>query len=275
SDKSDLTGHLRMQFELNYQLKESEQLLEFKKTEIKKLTQLIEDTQYKRKQLQERYNSFVITADPITAELKDSLTRIGHFDKILENLKEKSKLVGVIEEISLKKSKISRNISLLNDQIETKKQKRETRWQVLKKRISEITVNLLQKDIPSEESFVNAIEFEFDFAKNRYFVDGRSKFSASSICYIKSAFFFALLLVSIEDAQIRYPRFSLLDNIEDKGATPERVQNMHNLIIDLLEDIEIEHQVIFTTSVLANELKDSKYCVGPEYSYNLKTLNLS
>ena len=146
------------------------------------------------------------------------------------------------------------------------------RWQSLKKRISELTIAILRNDIPSEETFANANDFEFDFAKNRLIVDGRSKFSASSVCYLKSAFLFAIYLVSLEDGLVLFPRFSLMDNIEDKGSTPERVQNMHNIIIDSLKDVTQEHQLIFTTSLLSRELNRSDYCVGPEYSFNLKTL---
>lgn len=274
SDETDTTGYLRMQFELNYQLRESEQLLVSKKLETEELNQRISESFSKRKQLQERYNSFVVTADPIAAELKDSLTRIGHFDNSLNNLKEKAKLIGVIDGISMEKSEISRSISRLMDQIDTKKRKREERWQMLRKRISAITVEILQNDFLCEESFKEATEFEFDFAKDRFLVDGRSKFSASSICYLKSAFFFALLLISIEDEQVLFPRFLLLDNIEDKGSTPERVQNMHRLIIQMLKDVEGDHQVIFTTSLLEDSLNNSKYCIGPEYNYSKKTLNL-
>jgi hypothetical protein len=145
----------------------------------------------------------------------------------------------------------------------------------LQKRISEITIGILQNDIPSEETFANATEVEFDFSKNRMVVDGRSKFSASSICYLKTAFLFALFLVSLEDNLVLFPRFLLLDNIEDKGSTPARVQNMHHLIIKYLENVERDHQIIFTTSVLSEDLNGSDYCVGPEYSFNSKTLNLS
>ena len=274
SDETDTTGYLRMQFELNYQLRESEQLLVSKKLETEELNQRISESFSKRKQLQERYNSFVVTADPIAAELKDSLTRIGHFDNSLNNLKEKAKLKGVIDRISMEKSEISQSISRLIDQIDTKKRKREERWQMLRKRISAITVEILQNDSLCEESFKEATEFEFDFAKDRFLVDGRSKFSASSICYLKSAFFFALLLISIEDEHVLFPRFLLLDNIEDKGSTPERVQNMHRLIIQMLKDVEGDHQVIFTTSLLEDSLNNSKYCIGPEYNYSKKTLNL-
>lgn len=275
TDENDVTGFLRMQFELNYQIKESEQLLDSRKTELGDLDKLINELDIKRKQLQERYNSFVETADPITAELKDALTKIGQYDKTLESLREKQKLIDIIDNISKEKADVVKNISFLSDQIEQQEKNREGRWKALQKRISEITIEILRNDIPSEETFAIATEFEFDFSKNRLLVDGRSKFSASSICYLKTAFLFALFMVSLEDNLVLFPRFSLFDNIEDKGSTPKRVQNMHNLIIKYLENVEQDHQIIFTTSVLSDDLNNSDYCVGPEYNYNLKTLNLS
>jgi hypothetical protein len=265
-----------MQFELNYQIKESEQLLNLRKTELGDLDKLIDELDIRRKLLQERYNSFVETADPITAELKDALTKIGQYEKTFESLREKQKLIHIIDNISQEKAKVAQNISILSDRIEKKKKDRESRWKALQKRISEIIIEILRNDIPSEETFANATEFEFEgFSKNRLLVDGRSKFSASSICYLKTAFLFTLFMVSLEDNFVLFPRFSLLDNIEDKGSTPKRVQNMHNLIIKYLENVEQDHQIIFTTSVLSDDLNNSDYCVGPEYSFNLKTLDFS
>jgi hypothetical protein len=275
TDVNDTTGFLRMQFELNYQINESEQLLDLRQSELSDLDRVIAGLDINRKTLQERYNSFIETADPITAELKDALTKIGQYEKTLENLREKQNLIHIIDNISQDKAKIAENISILSDQIKIKIKNRVIRWQSLQKQISDITIAILKNDIPSEETFANATEFEFDFSKNRLVVDGRSKFSASSICYLKTAFLFALFLVSLEEHLVLFPRFSLLDNIEDKGSTPERVQNMHNLIIQYLENEEQDHQIIFTTSVLSDDLNDSDYCVGPEYSFSLKTLDLS
>ncbi|MCF8089746.1 MAG: AAA family ATPase [Desulfotignum sp.] len=274
SDENDATGFLRMQFEVNYQIRESKQLLESRQLELRELDRKIAETDTNRKLLQERYNSFVETSDPITAELKDALTRVGQNDKTLENLRDKQKLIQTIDDLSQEKSKIARNISSLSDQIERREKNREMRWQTLQKRISDLTIEILRNDIPSEETFANATDFEFDFAKNKLVVDGRTKFSASSVCYLKSAFLFSLFLVSLEDNLVLFPRFLLMDNIEDKGSTPERVQNMHKIIIRSLENVDQDHQLIFTTSVLSNDLNDSDYCVGPEYSFNLKTLDI-
>jgi hypothetical protein len=275
SDENDATGFLRMQFEVNYQIRESEQLLESRQDELRDLDRQISEYDTNCKSLQERYNSFVETSDPITAELKDALTRIGQYEKTIENYREKQKLLQIIDDLSHEKSKSARNISSLLDLIERKEKNREIRWRSLQKRISDLTIELLRTDIPSEETFATATYFEFDFAKNRLIVDGRSKFSASSVCYLKTAFLFALFLVSLEDNLVLFPRFSLMDNIEDKGSTPERVQNMHNLIIKRLKKMDQDHQLIFTTSVLSPDFNDSAYCVGPEYSFNLKTLDIS
>ena len=273
-DDKDNTGYLRMQFELNYQINESNELLSLKERKLKSINREIEKLYYERRSLQERYNSFVVTADPIAAELKDSLTKIGQYDKMLDNLIEKQRLISIIDEISEEKAEVSRTISSLSDQLKRKKQNRIKRLQTVLKNISDTTISILRDDIPSEETFAQSNEFEFDFAKNRLLVDGKSKFSASSVCYLKSAFQFALFLNSLNDKKMLFPRFLLLDNIEDKGATPERVQNMHNVIIESLKDRAEAHQIIFTTSVLSPKLNNTIYCVGPEYNFNLKTLNL-
>ena len=55
----------------------------------------------------------------------------------------------------------------------------------------------------------------------------------------------------------------------------ESIIFVQNSGIKYLENIEQDHQIIFTTSVLSNDLNNSAYCVGPEYSFNLKTLYLS
>ena len=81
TDVNDTTGLLRMQFELNYQINESEQLLDLRQSELSDLDRVIAGLDINRKMLQERYNSFIETADPITAELKDALTKIGQYEK--------------------------------------------------------------------------------------------------------------------------------------------------------------------------------------------------
>ena len=73
---------------------------------------------------------------------------------------------------------------------------------------------------------------------------------------------------------LRYPRFILCDNMEDKGMEKERTQNLQKLLTDMSNKIEQEHQIIFTTSMVADELNNTPYCVGADYDRNNKTLKV-
>ena len=72
----------------------------------------------------------------------------------------------------------------------------------------------------------------------------------------------------------RYPRFLLLDNIEDKGMNEQRSQNFQRLIAAISENLETEHQIIFTTSMVDPRLDESDMTVGERYSFRNKTLKI-
>ena len=65
-----------------------------------------------------------------------------------------------------------------------------------------------------------------------------------------------------------------MDNIEDKGMVAKRSQKFQHLIIDSLDEIESEFQIIFTTSMIADDLDNTPYCVGPYYPEGSYTLDL-
>lgn len=55
----------------------------------------------------------------------------------------------------------------------------------------------------------------------------------------------------------------------------ERTQNLQNLIVKISESFKDkeEHQIIFSTSMIADELNNTPYCVGDDYNQNNKTLS--
>lgn len=65
-----------------------------------------------------------------------------------------------------------------------------------------------------------------------------------------------------------------MDNIEDKGMEPERSHIFQNEIIRVSSEINIPHQIIFTTSMIDPELDDTTYCVGDFYWEGHKSLKL-
>jgi len=83
--------------------------------------------------------------------------------------------------------------------------------------------------------------------------------------YLKNAFRLALLQASCSDESYIYPRFLLMDNIEDKGMQAERSHIFQKEIIRVSSEIEVSHQIIFTTSMIEPELDSSSYTVGNHY----------
>jgi hypothetical protein len=108
-----------------------------------------------------------------------------------------------------------------------------------------------------------------------YIAGNHEGYSASSRTVIKNAFHLAILFASCLDARMKYPRFLLLDNIEDKGMTPQRSHNFQRLILEHSKKAEAEHQIIFTTSMPAPDLDDPKYTVGSRYTETNMSLKLS
>ena len=125
-----------------------------------------------------------------------------------------------------------------------------------------------------EASFEAPEEVSFDFAKNKMFVNGRSKFSASSMVIMKNSIRAAIFVQSLKDKKVRFPRLLLNDNMEDKGMTPERSQNFQRNLVEICTEQNSPYQLIFTTSMIAQELEDDRYVAGPFYKKGDHTLEL-
>lgn len=91
----------------------------------------------------------------------------------------------------------------------------------------------------------------------------------------KNAVLFSIFFVSLELDFFRYPRFILCDNMEDKGMEKVRTQNFQKIIVSMSEKFDKNgHQIIFTTSEIADELNNTAYSVGDNYSKENKTLKV-
>lgn len=144
--------------------------------------------------------------------------------------------------------------------------------------IEKIGVFLLNNDLKRQKEFFEAKEFHIDYRNNIAFVsDKQAKYSASSSFYLRNSARFAVFLASIEIEKMRFPRFILCDNMEDKGIEVARVHNFQKNLVHLLEKSDKkDYQVIYTTSFIPNELNNSDYCVGEFYteqSPSLKNVN--
>ncbi|MFX3950007.1 hypothetical protein ACJBW9_11270, partial [Streptococcus suis] len=77
----------------------------------------------------------------------------------------------------------------------------------------------------------------------------------------KNSIRFAMFAQAVDDPFSRFPNLILMDNIEDKGMREERSQNFQRQIVNVCANIISEFQLIFTTSMIANELDDTAMCV--------------
>ncbi len=272
SDSEPWAGHLKMREELIFQLRESKNLIDLRETELSKIRASIDNLKRDRITHEEQLASFQRAVHFVDAEIETRMQRIGYLDRLIEDLNARAQLAELIKKRMSYKDQLNDKISQLKGELEARAAARDKRTRQVKTRLSDLCVDILRNDLPQEEIFQNAEVVEFDFGRNKISANERSRFSASSMTLLKNALHFSMMRLALEDEQVRWPRFLLLDNIEDKGMQPVRSANFQQLIEDRLKDVQVEHQVILTTSMISPELDGSPYCVGPSYTHDNKTL---
>ena len=275
SDSEPHTGHLKMREELTFQLRESRRLIEKRNVELASIRASLRGLIQRKRSLEGQLSAFVRSVHAVDAEIELHMQRIGYLDRLGEDLNTRAKLAQIIGKRVALRDELSQTISSLKTELADRALLREKRIQEIKFSVSELCVDIILHDLPQEETFRTAELVEFDFSANKMWANERRRFSASSMTVLKNAFIFSLLLLSCKDSQVRWPRFLLLDNIEDKGMQPERSANFQELVEQRLADVNVGHQVILTTSMISPRLEGSAYCVGPPYTHITKTLGYS
>lgn len=268
--------YARLRNEVEMQLRESRALQEGREKDRAALTGQLGGMQRVRNilsgELLTRSRHHLTDADTKIEEL----TRfVGYLDRELVDLEREHRLASEVTQLVERKSKLNDELTALRRDIGDWVSAKERRQASIYGLISRLTAEILADDLPSDIEPVDAHGVRFDFADNDVVVNDKRGYSASSRTIIKNAFHLALLFASCIDERLKYPRFALLDNIEDKGMTPERSHNFQRLIFDWSSDMEVEHQIIFTTSMPEPTLEDPKYTVGLKYSETQMSLNVT
>ena len=210
----------------------------------------------------------------VSQKARETLVEIGRLNSEIQQLNLSKAKFSKLHELYEEKNKTQNELNGLKDKVNRLEGQLEKAMATKKKSISDLTKKIIQADTSHEETFVNAEKIEFDFGEDKVSIDDRVLFSASSMVYLKNAFRLALLQASCLDSSFLYPRFLLMDNVEDKGMEPERSQIFQHEIIRVSGEINIPHQIIFTTSMIADNLNNSSYCVGGFYCGANKSLKL-
>ncbi|MCY1030983.1 AAA family ATPase [Corallococcus sp. BB11-1] len=266
---------LRLQQELSLQLKESQMLQDERTAMRSALAKQLPQLRAKHQEFQSKLGDLTDTASlQRDSALDETYRRIGYLDRELEDLQKRIQLAGTIRQLEDRKAELSFVISKLEDELKKRYAQRETRETHAKAEIGRFTGILLKQDLKREQHFQEVESVRFDFTGNRVEVNGRANYSASSMVIIKNSFHLALLLASTKNAFFRYPRFALFDNIEDKGMEEARSKNFQKIIIESSRALDIDHQIIFTTSMIAPEFNTPDLVVGDFYKRDHKSLRM-
>ncbi len=251
--------------ELNFQIKESQKLIESFDEDIVKIDSKIPALKQELKFLKLEFKDINVAVDDREALLLNASSDIGFSQSQILSLEGKREQVSKVENLKAKKQKAQKRINEIQEELEKVSLLQENRYLSVYSSIESKTKDLLMLDGGYESAFDEPEDVIFDFAKDKIFVNGRSKFSASSMVVMKNSVRFSIFSQAADDNRSRFPNLILMDNIEDKGMREERSQNFQRQMVDVCNRIDNDYQLIFTTSMIADELEGTTMCVGPFY----------
>jgi hypothetical protein len=273
--EQERSRYARMQNELEIQLKESVTLQRRRKADKAALDERLTKLRRMRDLLATEYFGAARTFTTEISATIDKLTRrMGFLDRELIDLDRERRVGQEVAQLSAAKEKLNDDLTTLRKDVQTWIDAKERRQGHAYRLIASATSDLLNGDTKNDVGKVGPEGVYFDFTEDRVEINGKSGYSASTLTVIRNAFHLALLVASCQDKDFGYPRFLLMDNIEDKGMTPERSQNFQRLIIKTSGAMKCDHQIIFTTSMPDASVEAPKYAVGEKYSATLYSLKV-
>lgn len=268
----------RMQQEIDNQIRESKALLKRRENELLQQKSEIPTLNYQISTLQKEIQytiSSIRTTDNTQKEKlyikKGELTaNINFLTKQLTALQEITALADRLEQLA-------QRIKNLKQSISERESQQTSRFSEIRETVNNITHIILNSDLGRQDDFKKAERIEFDCKSNTFSFGGKNNFSESSVVFLKNSILYAIFFTSTLFSYFRYPRFFLCDNTEDKGMEDERSQSFQKKIVDISQKCSVDHQIIFSTSKIAEELNNGTYCVGEYYTaqnHSLKHVNV-
>lgn len=258
--------------EINFQIKESKKIIEAFEGDTLKITAVIPKIRHQLATAKNELKEINASTDDREAIIVDIASDIGFCRSQILSLEDKREQVEKVDSLKNRKTNAIERISKIKAKLGEVATLQESRYLEVYSSIESKAKKLLKLDGGYEPSFSSPEEVVFDFAKDKMFVNGRSKFSASSMVVMKNSIRFAIFTHAADDKYARIPNFILLDNVEDKGMREERSQNFQRQMVDVCGTIQDEFQLIYTTSMIADELEGTAMCVGPYYSKGTHSL---
>jgi predicted nuclease with TOPRIM domain len=215
-----------------------------------------------------------LPSSEVRANLRSLHREVGYLDRQSEDLEEKAKLIGQIDNLQQRKDAVNGEITRIRSANERLRSAQDRRLTEAYSVIEEEIRHLLRNDLRRQDSFENAQRVEFDFGANRISVDNHSYFSASSRVILKSSFFLGLFAAANKLSYFRHPRFCMIDTMEDKGMEPVRSHNFQLQVARVSDESRVQHQIIFATAMIVPDLDEETYTIGRFSTRDEPTLNI-
>ncbi len=264
-----VTKARKIEQELSFQIKESKSLIVKRERSLLELSSKLESEKINLKQIQSQVNSSLKDVKSIRDEKIDSLyVDKGFAEGEILQLRTLLENAELYQELIDKKSKLESESDYLKEFINQEVDHQEKTKNAINKSIEKEALYLLNNDLDRQQDFTAAKMFNIDYRNNIAFIaDKDAKYSASSNFYLKTTARFAIFFASLEMKNMRYPRFILCDNMEDKGIEPKRAHNFQEIIImEAQKHDKDNYQLIYTTSYLPEKLNKKEYIIGEYYS---------
>jgi len=273
SDSDKNFAYSQLLTELNFQINESKSIIKTFESDITKIEENIPKLRQQLEAAKAEMQEINTSHDEKEAVLLDIATELGFCRSQVLSLEERRSQIVKVDSLKAKKLDAIQAISNIQVALEEIAALQENRYTETYGSIEAKSKELLKLDGGYEESFKDPEEVTFDFARDKVYVNGRSKFSASSMVVLKNSIRFSIFAHAADDISARLPNLLLMDDIEDKGMQTARSQNFQLQMIAKTAEIESDFQLIYTTSMIADELEGTKLCVGPFYKKGTHTLN--
>lgn len=267
------TQILRMRNELLVQLKESRRIIQMRENEVRTLRLKVPGLRQALRSLEQRY---VELTQNWSSELEVTLERVsrevGSLDQEIKNLYENQRLANVIKDLQTRRDELQQQMHELDSIIERLTYAQESRKAQTFYEVANALSRLLKQDLYRQQEFRTAEHVQFSFIDNQVVVDGSAKFSESSTAVLRHLFHLALLTASTKLPAMRFPRFLMLDGIEDGGMELARAYRLQEIIADECSTYEVDFQVIIATSQIAPSLNVEDFVVGREFTEDQRAL---
>ncbi len=268
---------VRIKLELEFQIRESQSLLNENNAKLKELEGERRTLQSQLQVAQCQYDLAVGNVRSTRDEQIDKLIQdkgykegeIIQYQTLLEQAEKYESLVKEKNKLTIRLEELDRFIKATESKIKRNRNE-------IEKAITENGVYLLKNDQDRQKEFRDAYGFTMDFKQNMAYMTGKHvKLSASSSFYLKLAARFALFLASVKINSMMYPRFIISDNMEDKGMEENRSRNFQDILVKRLNDLgNPNYQVIFATSNISQDLDSPQYTIGEYYTQDNKSLKI-